>query len=442
MTERASSIDHVLDRAVLAHARWKHEPLFSRVAVLKALASAYLEQSERLALEMAVEMGKPVSQGRQEIITCVSILNYYADNAEQLLADEILEQDESKEVRVVNKPIGAVFGIMPWNYPHYQVIRFAAPNLLLGNTVVLKHAELCRTTAHSIEQLVRSASPYDNLLVNSEFTHDQALHAISDARVAAVSFTGGNRVGAIIGEAAGRAVKKSVLELGGNDPFVIWDESRLEELAQTVARLRLVNAGQTCVSPKRVIVASHLLETFIESCSPHFLSLRPGDPCEEDTDLGPLSSAGAANSVRELLNQALSSGVRVLGAVETLHEETAALSPFIVVNPPRDSALWQQEIFGPVLVVASAQDIAEAIELANDSVFGLGATVYTENEEHLANFEENLEYGMLACNGPKGGSPEYPFGGVKQSGFGRELGVYGLREFANQQLQVRHRRTT
>lgn len=436
----SARIDEVLDRAAQAQSQWKRELLSVRASVLKSLADLYNDHTDRLALEMANDMGKPISQGRQEIATCVAILNYYADNADSLLADTIIEHTLRKQVRVANKPIGVVLGIMPWNFPHYQVIRFVAPNLLLGNTVVLKHASICSRSAQSIERLVRDASSGADLLVNSNFSHDEALSAIADNHIAAVSFTGGNTVGAIVASAAGAAVKKSVLELGGNDPFIIWDESRFDELVQKVARQRLANAGQTCVSPKRVIVPQRLLQRFIDHSSPYFLSIRPGDPTDERTELGPLSSIDAANAVRGVLVKARSEGATVLGDANALKATGAEMSPFIVVNPPRDSVVWQQEIFGPVLVVASAKTTAEAIELANDSVFGLGATVYANSQDDLSRFEAELECGMLACNGPKGGDPSYPFGGVKQSGYGRELGAYGIREFANQQLYVRHQR--
>ncbi|MBL3698858.1 aldehyde dehydrogenase family protein [Leucobacter luti] len=446
MSVADAAVRSTLDAAHAAYRAWRGEDPAARAAVLARAAELYDARAEHLAEVMAREMGKPVRQGRAETRSCSAILRFYAEHSEELLRPEPVPLHgggaapgtEPPRAAVELAPTGVVFGVMPWNYPHYQLIRVIAPNLLLGNAVVFKHAAICPETARLVAELFADAGAPEALVSDSAFTHDQAYAAIADPIVTGVSFTGGERAGAAIARAAGAALTKVVLELGGNDPFVVFDADRVDELAALAAQLRLSNAGQTCVSPKRIIVREELLPRFLDVFSERFLAVAPGDPLSEDTELGPLASAAAADELRGVLRDARDSGATVLGDAADLDRSGRALAPHIVVNPDRRHAAWTEELFGPVAVIAGARDAAHAVALANDSAYGLGATVFARDPQELVLFRSEIECGMYAENGLKGGDPRLPFGGVKRSGIGRELGALGLREFANQRLVVTH----
>ncbi|SJN11609.1 Aldehyde dehydrogenase [Leucobacter sp. 7(1)] len=438
MIPTANLPEAVIRTAAEAAAVWRRTPVHDRTAVLLRAAQIYGTRSEDLARTMAQEMGKPISQGREEIRSCIRILEYTANEADALLRGDTIASEPGSSARVALLPTGVVLGIMPWNYPHYQLIRLIAPNLLLGNGVLFKHARLCGSSALAVAEIFAAAGAPAGLVADSQFTHAQTGSAISHPAITGVSFTGGDTAGAAIARAAGGAVKKVVLELGGNDPVIVFDESRVDELARTLATARLSNAGQTCVSPKRIIVRADIMPQFVTRFSAQFLAATPGDPLLEETVLGPLATAGAGQSLREILRSAVANGIDVRGDSAELERTGRNFSPQLIVNPPRNHAVWTEELFGPVAILHSAVDVSEAISLANDSVYGLGATVYTSNVVEGERFLAELECGMISLNGPKGGSPAFPFGGVKRSGFGRELGSLGIREFANQQLIVEH----
>ena len=438
MMPRPSDAEAVIATAAAAAAEWRRTPRTERAAVLHRAAELYSERAEELARTMAGDMGKPVVQGRGEIANCVSILRYFAEHADALLQVETIEHAADRSARIELRPTGVVLGIMPWNYPHYQLIRLIAPSLLLGNGVLFKHARICAASARAVEEIFAEAGAPVGLVHDSRFDHAQTEAAIAHPAIAGVSFTGGDAAGAAIARAAGAAVKKVVLELGGNDPFIVFDASRADELAELAADTRLANAGQTCTSPKRIIVRSDLMPRFAERFAARFLAAAPGDPLREETALGPLATASAADELRAILRSAVERGIEVRGDRDELERTGREFSPQIIIDPPHDHAVWTQELFGPVAILVPAAEVEEAIALANDSVYGLGATVYASDAADGARFTAELESGMVALNGPKGGNPAYPFGGVKRSGFGRELGALGIREFANQQLVVEH----
>lgn len=440
MTHATPGVDAVVTLTAGAAADWRRTPVAERVAVLRRAAGLYAERATELARTMAEEMGKPITQGRGEIDSCVRILEYTAREAVPLLAETTLDTEPGQTARVRMRPTGVVLGIMPWNYPHYQLIRLIAPNLLLGNGVLIKHARICTGSARAVADIFAAAGAPPGLVADSGFDHAQTAAAIDHPAITGVSFTGGDAAGAGIARRAGAAATKVVLELGGNDPFIVFDAARVDELAIAAADARLANGGQTCVSPKRIIVRADLMPRFAEQFSARFLAAVPGDPLEEHTVLGPLATPAGAAALREILQSAVTRGIEVRGDRSELTRSGPAFSPQIVFDPPRDHPVWTEELFGPVAVLCAAADVSEAIALANDSAYGLGATVYAERVDEADRFAAELECGMLALNGPKGGNPAFPFGGVKRSGFGRELGSLGIREFANQQLLVTHDR--
>ncbi|MEV8336819.1 aldehyde dehydrogenase family protein [Leucobacter sp. NPDC077196] len=436
MSTEPSTVDRVLALAAAASAPWSRQSIGARARVLAKAAELYEQRADEIARQMALDMGKPMTQGLAEVRSCIAILTYYAENAAELLGPELIAHEDGNLAEVRLQAVGVVLGIMPWNYPHYQLIRCIAPNLLLGNAVVFKHASICGGSAALVEELFSEAGAPDGLVHHSKFTHDEVFAAIAHPLVSGVSFTGGEQVGAAIAEAAGAALTKVVLELGGSDPFIVFDESRAAELARLAATMRLSNAGQTCVSPKRIIVRRDLIQQFADDFTAEFLAAQPGDPLDADTRLGPLANEAAAEELRGAVRSAQLQGAELRGSIERDDEDPRRFAPVVLLEPLRELAVWHQELFGPVAMIVGADSVDEAIELANDSPYGLGATAFADTPEAAERFATEIVAGMVSVNRLKGGSPALPFGGVKRSGFGRELGAQGLREFSNQKLVV------
>ena len=432
------SVDQVCERAGAAFATWRKSSVDERIQLLNAIADRYEEQAQAVAETIARDMGKPVTQGRGEATTCAAIFRYYATNAETLLEPQQVPEGPSSGVRgrVELHPTGVILAVMPWNFPHYQLARVIAPNLLLGNTVVFKHASICRASAEMVEQMVLDSGAPEGVVIHAPLSHAQVEEAVAHPAIAGVSFTGGDAAGAVIAQIAAKHLKKSVLELGGSDPFIAFDITDVEETAQVAARMRLANAGQTCTSPKRVIVDNSIFDRFVAAYREAFLTAAPADPLQDDTVMGPLSSEGAADELRGVLRDAMSDGVQLEGDIEQLTGEGREFSPMLIVEPDRTHEIWRTELFGPVTMIVGADSVDEAITIANDSPYGLGATVYTDSPEAGQRFVTEVETGMVSLNTPRGGNPAFPFGGVKRSGLGRELGKYGLEEFANLKLIV------
>ena len=431
-----ASVENVLEPAHAAFTAWHRQSISTRAKVLTRAAELYEQRADAIAEQMALDMGKPIAQGLAEVRSCIAILSYYADNAPDLLAPDLIPHEDGNQAEVRLQAIGVVLGVMPWNYPHYQLIRCIAPNLLLGNAVVFKHASICGGSAALVETLFIDAGAPRGLVCNTGFTHDEVFAAIAHPLVSGVSFTGGEGAGAAIAKAAGAALTKVVLELGGSDPFIVFDASRTGELARLAATMRLSNAGQTCVSPKRIIVRRDLLEQFVEEFTSEFLSVHPANPLHAATRLGPLSNETAAEELRRAVRAAQQQGAEVRGSFERDDEDPRRFAPVVLLEPLRELPVWHEELFGPVAMIVGADTIDEAIELANDSPYGLGATVFVDTEEDAEKCATEIVAGMVSINRLKGGSPALPFGGVKRSGFGRELGAQGLREFSNQKVVV------
>ena len=410
---------------------WAHETTRAeRAAVVKKVAELFQERREQLAEIILREMGKPLVQALGEVDFCVDIFGYYADNAEELLRDEpitLLAGDGRAFVR--RGALGVLLGIMPWNYPYYQVARFAAPNLVIGNTLLLKPAPQCPESAAAIEQILRDAGAPEGTYTTVHATDDQVADVIADSRVQGVSLTGSERAGSAVGEVAGRNLKKVVLELGGSDPFIVLSTDDIDATVQAAVGARLENSGQACNAAKRFIVADDLYDAFLGRFVSAFEAVAPGDT-GNDT-VGPLSSQAAAERLDDQVARAVEhGGVLVTGGTR----EGTYFSTTVITDVTADNPAYREEFFGPVAMVFRVAGEAEAVALANDTPFGLGSYVYTTDADQALRVADQLEAGMVYVNIVGADGAELPFGGVKRSGSGRELGRFGADEFVNKKL--------
>ena len=422
-----------LEDALAAAASVTMPELTERTAALKRIAQSFRDRAEELAGIIAREMGKPVRQGLGELRVVADIWQWYADRPE-LLDDRELPTDwNGRQARMQLRPIGPILGIMPWNYPYYQVARLAAPNLLLGNPVIIKHASSCTQAALAIQEIVDAsglpAGAYQTVLA----TTDQIAQLIEDPRIQGVSLTGSERAGAAVAAVAGRALKRCVLELGGSDPFIVLGTDDLDALVSAAISARTANAGQACTSAKRFIVHESLYEDFVGRLAEGFQSLRIGSALEEGVELGPLSSEAAAADLVAQVDSAVAEGAQLVGG-SRIDRPGAYVEPGVLTGVTPDMKVWHEELFGPVAMVVPVRDAAEAVAVANDSPYGLGATVFDTDPERAAWVAERLDAGMVAVGAFGSSRPELPFGGVKRSGFGRELGPDAVAEFANRRL--------
>ncbi|PXY25185.1 succinate-semialdehyde dehydrogenase [Prauserella coralliicola] len=429
--------ERAVEAAHAAFSNWRRVDVHTRAAVVQALADAHRDQAEELAALMTLEMGKPVAQARGEVELSASIYEYYATKGPGLLADEQLDIAGSGTAVVHTRPIGALLGIMPWNYPCYQVARFVAPNLLLGNTILLKHAGNCPQQALRIAGIVTGAGGPDGIYQNVFASSDQVAGMIAHPHLRGVSLTGSERAGEAVGGAAGRNLKKSVLELGGSDAFIVLADADIERAAQDAATGRFANAGQACTSSKRIIVEGPIWDRFLAAFLARAREWTMGDPREETTRLGPMSSASARADLVAQVEDAVSKGATVhLGG--ELPDGPGAYFPATVLSGVDPSMrAYHEEVFGPVAVLHRAGSAEEAVRIANDSPYGLGAAVYGADESRAADLADQLDVGMVGINTTVKSAPDLPFGGVKNSGIGRELGRFGLDEFANKKLERR-----
>ncbi len=416
-----------------AHRDWSLKTTVSeRAALIQRVADLHSERRETLA-EIAVrEMGKPMEQALGEVDFCVDIYGYYADHAEDFLKDEpisLLAGDGTALIRRTS--IGPLLGIMPWNFPYYQVARFAGPNLIVGNTILLKPAHQCPESAEAMQAIFRDAGLPDGAYQTILATNDQIEEVIADPRIRGVSLTGSERAGAAVAEIAGRNLKKVVLELGGSDPFVLLGAENLDEAVEAAVAGRLDNTGQSCNAAKRFIVADELYDNFLEKFKAAMSAAEPGDPTSEDTAMGPLSSASAAETLQDQLDRAVAQGAEIAAGGD---RDGNYFSSTVLVGVGPDNDAYREEFFGPVATVFRVGSEEEAIELANDTPFGLGSYVFSDDPEQALRVADGLDTGMVYVNGVGADGAELPFGGVKRSGFGRELGRYGIEEFVNKKL--------
>ncbi|MGO1545028.1 MAG: NAD-dependent succinate-semialdehyde dehydrogenase [Gulosibacter sp.] len=421
-------------RADERYASWRETPLEERAAIIHRVAELYRERSEELAEIIAREMGKPVRQGAGEVGISADIYDYYANNAAEFLKEEELSVASGGRAVVRMAPTGVILGIMPWNYPYYQVARFAAPNLLLGNTIVLKHASNCPESAQAIANIFAEAGLPEGAYVNIFASSSQVPSIIEDPRVQGVSITGSEPAGRSVAEVAGRNLKKCVLELGGSDPFLVLDTEDLDTAVKIAVGGRMSNGGQACNASKRVIVVDAYYETFVEKYVERMARITPGNPLEAGTRFGPLSSSGAVDELVELVEDAVSKGANLRLGGKRIEQDGAWMEPTVLTDITSDMRLYREEAFGPVASIYRVADEQEAIRLANDSTFGLGSSVITTDETQANRVADQLEAGMVFINSAGDTEPDLPFGGVKASGIGRELGRFGMEEFANRKL--------
>lgn len=429
-----AELKDLIGHSATAYRSWRATPLAQRRAVLSRAAELHRERAGDLAALITLEMGKPIAQAQGEIRLVASIYQYYADNLEEFMADEPLRIAGTGTAVVRTEPIGPLIGIMPWNFPFYQVARFAAPNIALGNTILVKHARNCPQSALATEELLRDAGLPAGVYQNAFISPAQVAAAIADPRVQGVSLTGSEKAGAAVAEVAGRNLKKCVLELGGSDPVIVLDDADLDAAAAAAANNRLANAGQACTASKRFLVQAGVYEQFTGKLVEQMSDWSPADPGSADTKLGPLSSPAGAEELEEIVGDAVSRGAEVLLDGGRPAEGGAFYRPALLGGVGPGMRAYREELFGPVGVVHRFETIGEAVELANDSPYGLAASVFTADEQKAQQIAEALEVGMVWINSTSRSAPDLPFGGVKLSGFGRELGRFGFNEFANKKL--------
>jgi succinate-semialdehyde dehydrogenase / glutarate-semialdehyde dehydrogenase len=420
-------------RADRAHREWsKSSTVADRAALVRRVGELHSERRKELADIIVSEMGKPVGQARGEVDFSAAIYEFYADNAEALMADEPIELLAGEGSAVVRRSsLGVLLGIMPWNFPYYQVARFAAPNLIIGNTILLKHAPQCPQSAEAMAQMFADAGFPDGAYVNIYATNEQIEWVIADPRVRGVSVTGSERAGAAVAEIAGRNLKKVVLEMGGSDPFIVLGTDNLDETVEAAVAARIDNAGQSCNAAKRMIVIDALYEPFLDKFTAAFTALKQGDPRERGIECGPLSSQAAADRLEDQVRRAAAQGATVVAGGK---RNGNYFEPTVLTDITPENEIYREELFGPVAPVYRVRSEEEAVALANDTPFGLGSYVMTNDPEQAERVADQIDAGMVYVNIVGADAAETPFGGTKRSGFGRELGRYGADEFVNKKL--------
>jgi succinate-semialdehyde dehydrogenase/glutarate-semialdehyde dehydrogenase len=422
-----------IDRADRAHREWARRSVADRAAVVRRIGELHDERKEELGEIIVREMGKPISQAVGEVEFCKAIYDFYADNAETLLADEHIPLlDGEGKAYVRRSSLGVLLGIMPWNYPYYQVARFAGPNLIIGNTILLKHAPQCPESAEAIAGIIHEAGVPEDVYINIRATNEQVADIIiPHPRVMGISLTGSERAGAAVAEVAGRNLKKVVLELGGSDPFILLKTDDLDAAVEAAVGARLENTGQACNAAKRFIVMDDLYDPFVEKFTAALTAVKPGDPTSPDTAIGPLSSSIATERLADQVQRAVDSGAKIVAGGE---HDGNFFSTTVMTDITPDNPARREEFFGPVAQIYKVSSEDEAVELANDTPYGLGSYVMTSDEDQALRVAEQIEAGMVFINAVGAEGAELPFGGVKRSGFGRELGRFGADEFVNKKL--------
>ncbi len=422
-----------IGRADRAHREWsKAATVAERAALVRRVGELHSERRKELADIIVAEMGKPVGQARGEVDFSASIYEFYADNAESLMADEPIGLAEGEGSAVIRRSsLGVLLGIMPWNFPYYQVARFAGPNLIIGNTILLKHAPQCPQSAEAMAQIYADAGFPAGAYENIYATNEQIEWVIADPRVRGVSVTGSERAGAAVAAIAGKNLKKVVLELGGSDPFIVLGTDDLDKTVEDAVAARIDNAGQSCNAAKRMIVIDEFYEPFLEKFTAALTAVKQGDPRERGIECGPLSSEVAADRLEEQVKRAVEQGAKVVAGGK---RNGNYFEPTVLTEITPENDIYREELFGPVAQVYRVQSEDEAIELANDTPFGLGSYVMTTDPDQAARVADRIDAGMVYVNIVGADAAELPFGGTKRSGFGRELGRYGADEFVNKKL--------
>ena len=424
----------VLERSQAAYEKWRGTSQQERGKLLLAVSQLYKDRLDHLASIITREMGKPTRESVGELEFTASIYEYYANEGPELLADRQLVSTQPGKAWVRLSPIGSVLGIMPWNYPYYQVGRFAGPNLMIGNTVILKHAPQCPESALAMEEIFRDAGLPEDVYINIFATNEQIADMIADPRVAGVSVTGSERAGAAVAAVAGQHLKKVVLELGGSDPYIVLDADDIAQVARECVSARMENGGQACNAAKRMIVMENIYDEFVSEFTKAMAEQVPGDPTDPNTTFGPLSSEQAAKNLMAQIEDAVDKGATVHLGGERIEGPGAFVQATVLGDVTPEMRAYREELFGPAAVIYKVRSVDEAVELGNDTRYGLGAAVFTTDEQLALEVADRLDTGMVWINEAEGGGPEMPFGGTKRSGVGRELGPLGIEEFVNKKL--------
>ncbi|MGL4036684.1 NAD-dependent succinate-semialdehyde dehydrogenase [Kosakonia cowanii] len=419
----------------LYHSEWAKGSIDQRLPVLHKLADLLESHQEELAKIATQEMGKLIAQSRSEVQICAQIARYYADNAKKFLAP-VKYDTELGDAWVEHHPIGIIMAVEPWNFPYYQLIRVLAPNLAAGNPVICKHASIVPHCAEAFAHLVREAGAPEGAWTNLFISSDQVSAIIADPRVQGAALTGSEKAGSAVASQAAKHIKKSTLELGGNDVFIVLDDADLEKAVKTGVQARLANAGQVCTAAKRFIVHQKVADQFLRQFTDAFQQVKMGDPLDESTTLGPLSSKDALETLSKQVSEAVQNGAKLHFGGKPANSEGNFFEPTILTHITRDNPAYFEEFFGPVAQVYVVQDDEEAVRLANDSHYGLGGAIFSRDIERAKGLASRIETGMVYINWLTDTAAELPFGGVKRSGFGRELSDLGIKEFVNQKLVV------
>ncbi len=433
------AIDSKLTLAQQAFEQHRHTSFAQRTEWLHRAAQLLVDEKECFGKIMTLEMGKPIAAAIAEVEKSAWVCRYYADQAESILADVPIETDASRSF-VRYQPLGVILAVMPWNFPFWQVFRFAAPALMAGNVGVLKHASNVPQSALAIEEIFRRAGFPEGVFQTLLIGADQVPQIVADERVKAATLTGSEAAGASLGSAAGKQIKKTVLELGGSDPFIVMASADLETAAKTAVTARMINNGQSCIAAKRFIVHDAIADEFAERLVHQYAALKLGDPLDPQTDIGPLATSTILNELHQQVQACIASGAKLLigGDPDTVPTRSIPslqygnfYPPTILTDLPSDSPARQEEFFGPVALLFRVPDLDSAIQLANSTPFGLGASAWTQIETERERLINEIEAGSVFINGMVKSDPRLPFGGIKRSGYGRELGAEGIREFVN-----------
>ena len=423
-------IEKALRNAEAAFEKYRGEPFPKRTQLMVSVATLLEREKNDLAKIITLEMGKLLRDSVAEIEKCARGCRYYAENAERFVEDEVAQTDARRSY-LHYEPMGAILAIMPWNFPFWQVFRFAAPALMAGNVGILKHAANVPQCAIAIEQLFCRAGFDEGIFQTLLIETQQVEQLIVDPRIKAVTLTGSEKAGSIVGSQAAREIKKSVLELGGSDPFIVMPSADFDLAVKTAVTARTINTGQSCIAAKRFFIADKIYDKFLDQFVEQMRSLKVGDPMDETTQIGPLANEQILKGVHEQVQKTIAMGAKCLTGGNRIAGSGFFYEPTVLVNVSKDSPAFREEVFGPVAAILRVRDAEEAVDLANDNRYGLGASAWTNDPIEQEVFANSLESGMVFINSMVASDPRLPFGGVKRSGFGRELGAAGIREFMN-----------
>lgn len=430
-------LEDALQKSHELYHTFKKQDIKERAKLLHQVADKIREKSDELARTCTTEMGKLLTESKGEVELCAIIADWFADHAEEMLAPKEIETGANGIAEVHYQATGVIMMVEPWNFPYYQMMRVFAPNFMAGNTMVLKHASNTPSSAQLMADVILEAGAPEGSLTNLFLNYDQVSKAIADPRVQGVALTGSERGGSTVAKVAGENLKKTTLELGGMDPFIVLDDANMEDVVDIAWRSRLYNNGQECTSSKRFIVMEDVYDEFVEQLKNNFSKVKPGDPLDPDTTLAPMNTKKAKEKLQDQVNEAIEAGAKVVYGNEPVDLPGQFFMPTILTNIDRDNPAHTTEMFGPVAVVYKVKTEEEAIELANDSSYGLGGIVFAGDSEHGAEVATKIETGMVFVNNIRYSLPELPFGGVKRSGFGREMSSIGQKAFVNEKLIVK-----